>query len=129
MKKLALTLCIAAVISAPAFAEDPKPAASTGAAPERGKGRMNASPEERAKRLQTELGLNDEQTAKVKAIYEKNQEKFTALRDDKSGTDEERRTKFRELMKSISEEVGPILTPEQKTKFQEAMQRRKAKQK
>jgi Spy/CpxP family protein refolding chaperone len=127
MKKLALTLSLAVVISAPAFAEDQKPAASADAKGERGK-RFNASPEERAKRLQTELGLNDEQTAKVKAVYEKNQEKFQALRDDKSGTEEERRNKFRELMKATAEEIGPILTPEQKTKFQEMAQRRRAKQ-
>ena len=127
MKKIALTLSLAFVISAPVFAEDQKPAAPAGGAAERGK-RMNASPEERAKRLQTELGLNDEQAAKVKAVYEKNQEKFQALRDDKSGSEEERRNKFRELMKATAEEISPILTPEQKTKFEEMAQRRRAKQ-
>ena len=123
MKKLALALSLAVVISAPAFAEDQKPAGAEG---ERGK-RFNASPEERANHLKTELGLTDEQTAKVKAVYEKNQEKFKALREDKAGSEEDRRSKFRELMKATVEEISPILTPEQKTKFQEQMQRRREK--
>src|SRR4051812_38239259 len=66
--KLTLSLALAAAFAIPAFAEDKKPEAS--AAPgapkaprgEAGQRRQMGTPEERAKRLKEELGLNDEQT-------------------------------------------------------------------
>jgi Spy/CpxP family protein refolding chaperone len=122
--KLTTTLALAAAFCTTlAFAEDQKPAPGAGENP-RG-GRQQMTPEQRADRLKQELGLTDDQTAKVKAVYEKNQDKFKALREDKSLSEEDRRAKFREMMKSTMEDVSAILTPEQKTKFQEQMQRRR----
>lgn len=124
--KLSSTLSLALVAAFSttlALAEDQKPAAPGAGGPRAGRAQM--SPEQRADRLKQELGLSDDQTAKVKAVYEKNQDKFKALREDTALSEEDRRAKFREMMKSTMEEVAAILTPEQKTKFQEQMQRRR----
>jgi Spy/CpxP family protein refolding chaperone len=116
-----LALALAAAFSTTlALAEDQKPAPGAGKG-----GRQQMSPEQRADRLKQELGLTDDQTAKVKAVYEKNADKFKALREDTSLSEEDRRAKFREMMKSTMEDVAAVLTPEQKTKFQEQMQRRR----
>ena len=79
-------------------------------------GRMN--PADRLKNMKEKLGLSDEQTEKIKAIFHKNREKMTGLKDLKS---EERRAKMREAFKSEMEEVAAILTPEQKAKWKEEM--------
>src|SRR4051812_4209610 len=64
---------------------DAKPGRAGGARPEGG-ARRPMDPDARAKEMQTSLGLTDDQTAKVKAVLEKNREKngeeMKKLRED-----------------------------------------------
>lgn len=83
-----------------------------------GPGRMR--PEERLKMMTEKLGLSEEQQGKIKAIQEKNAPAMKELmakgRDNLS---EEDKAKMRELMKTQMEEIGTVLTPEQREKMKE----------
>ena len=129
MKNFTLTLSIAATalfaIPSTSFAQD-QPAGAPPAGPARaarpggpgGAGRMD--PAERLKLMAEQLGLDADQQAKIKAIFDKNAAKFKEMMDKGLAnlTDEDK-TAMRELFKSQMEEVGTILTPEQKEKLKQ----------
>lgn len=124
MKKLLplLILTVAGLLVVPASlqAEEAKPG---GPGREKrggpgGPGRGN--PEERLKMMTEKLGLSEEQQSKVKAIQEKNGPKMKELMaKGRENLSEEDRTKMRELMKTQMEEIGAVLTPEQREKMKE----------
>ena len=128
---LVLTLALSLAASTLVLAEDAKPAAGArpGGHREGGPGRM-MDPDARAKRMQTDLGLNDDQTAKIKAIYEKSQaangDAMKKLREDTSISQEDKRKKMGEMMASTHEEVNAVLTPDQQTKWKEEEEKRRA---
>jgi Spy/CpxP family protein refolding chaperone len=127
---LALSVAAAALLTIPSLtlAED-KPAGERPKRPEGG-GRPGGpgafSPEERIKRMTEELGLTQDQQDKLKAIFAKGETQFKALREKgRENLTEEDRTKMRDFFKAQTEEIGAVLTPEQKTKWQEAMEKRR----
>jgi Spy/CpxP family protein refolding chaperone len=143
MKKhlASLSLAVAGLCAVPSLlrADDavpPKPpggdkapasggAAAQPGAPGGGAGRF--SPEERLKRMTEELNLTQEQQDKIKAIMEKNGPQFKELiSKGRENLTEEDKTKIRELIKSQTEEVAAVLTPEQKEKYKAAMEKRRA---
>jgi Spy/CpxP family protein refolding chaperone len=121
MKKspITLTLLLAGFIALPtlAFAQD---------ANREGGRRGPVNPEEQVKAMKENLKLTDEQAEKVKAILTKNQEKQKALREDKALSQDDRRAKMREIYSGMEEELKPILTPEQQTKWKEEREKRRA---
>jgi Spy/CpxP family protein refolding chaperone len=130
MKNFTLTLGVAAaaLLTLPSLSlADDKPAGERGKRPG-GPGGPGArvSPEERLKHMTETLGLSQEQQDKVKAIQEKNgpamKEIFAKGRENLT---EEDKTKMRELMKTQMEEIGAVLTPEQKEKWQAEMAKRR----
>lgn len=125
MKKLILSLTIAACTALTVQAQDDKKAPEGGARPEgregRGAGAGRFTPEERLKRLTEALTLNQEQQDKIKKIFEEGRTQFEGLRDLPQ---EERREKMREAMKAQNDKVNEVLTAEQKEKYKELMARR-----
>ncbi len=125
--KLTASLLILLSTCALSFAEDAKPAEAGRRAGGRGQA-MDAGA--RADRLKTELGLTDDQTAKIKAIYEKDQAKnadeLKKLREDTTTSREDKAKKYREIFAATAEEIKPILTPEQQTKWKEQQEKRRA---
>jgi Spy/CpxP family protein refolding chaperone len=76
-------------------------------------GRPHApSPESWAK----ELGLTQDQQAKIREIFKRNEERMKAFRT-------ENRARLAELRKTLSEEINGVLTPEQKIKNDEMIRR------
>ena len=73
-----------------------------------------------------ELNLTQEQQDKIKAIMEKYAPQFRELiskgRDNLTDDDKK---KIGELIKSQTEDITAVLTPEQKEKFKEMMERRR----
>jgi Spy/CpxP family protein refolding chaperone len=119
MKKLIpILICtIASSLAVPATirAEDPKP----GGPGKGGPGRMG--PEERLKMMTEKLDLTQDQQDKIKAIVEKNAPAMKELMaKGRDNLTEEDKTKLHEMMKSQMEEIGAVLTPEQKEKWKEA---------
>jgi protein CpxP len=134
MKKqlLVLTIALAGAISPLVFAADPPAAApatpaapGTGAGGGGGRGGAFASPEERVKNMKETLALTDDQSAKILALLQKDQEKIKPLRDDTSLSQEDRRAKMREIRTASQEEINKILTPDQQAKWKEEMAKRR----
>jgi protein CpxP len=106
MKKLMLVCCFVIGATAMSFAQ----------------GRQQKAPADRAKDLQTQLKLTDDQTTKVTAIYTAQAAKRDSL--TKAGAD---RSAMRPLMQESNEKIQALLTDDQKAawkKMQEEMRAR-----
>jgi Spy/CpxP family protein refolding chaperone len=122
MKKLILSMTVAACAALTVQAQDEKPKSPEGGA--RAEGRQGGgrfTPEERLKRLTEQLTLTQEQQDKIKKIFDDSRSQFEGLRDLQP---EERREKMRELMKGQNDKIAEVLTAEQKEKFKEIAARR-----
>ena len=127
MKKLfPLILTVAGLLALPASirAEEPKPGGPGGEkrpGGPGGPGGQRMSPEERLKKMTETLGLTQDQQDKIKAIMEKSAPQMKELMaKGRENLTEEDKTKMRDMMKAQFEEVGTVLTPEQKQKWQDA---------
>ena len=122
MKKLLtlLTITTAGLLTVPATvsAADEKP--KTDQAREGREGRRD-----RLEMMKEQLNLTPEQVEKIKPIVEAGREKMKAVREDSTLAQDAKREKMRELAKTQSEEIKPILTAEQQTKWQELMAKRR----
>jgi protein CpxP len=85
-------------------------------------GGQRMSPADRAKQLQTQLKLTDDQTAKVTAIYTAQTTKIDSVRN--AGGD---RTAFRPIMEATNTQIKAILTPDQAAAFQKMQDERRAR--
>jgi protein CpxP len=89
-----------------------------------GGGGQRMSPADRAKALQTQLKLTDDQTTKITAIYTAQATRIDSLRT--AGGD---RSAFRPIMEATNTQIKAVLTPDQATAFQKMMDdRMKARQ-
>ena len=109
MKKLLLMCCFLVGITAVSRAQG---------------GGQRKSPEDRAKDLQTQLKLNDDQTAKITAIYKAQAVKMDSVRTAANGDRDAMRSAMMPLMKSTGDKIKAILTPEQATAYDKMMQDR-----
>jgi len=112
--------------NAPATAPAPAPAPGSQQGGGGGAG-GRLSPEERLKKMTEALGLSQDQQDKVKAVMEKYNPQFKELMSKgRDNLTDEDKTKFRELTKGYFEDIAAVLTPEQKEKFKEIMEKRRA---
>ncbi len=109
MKKLLLMCCFLIGISAVSRAQG---------------GGMRKSPEERAKALQTQLKLSDDQTTKVTAIYKEQATKMDSVRTAANGDRDAMRSAMMPMMKATNDKIKAVLTPEQATAYDAAMKER-----
>lgn len=114
MKKLLLICCLLIGITAVSRAQ--------------GGGGMR-SPEDRAKQLQTQLKLNDDQTSKITAIYKAQTTKMDSVRTASNGDRDKMRQGMMPLMKDTQDKIKAILTPEQATAYDKLVQERMNKMK
>lgn len=91
--------------------------------------RNNESSKVRLEKMKTELGLSDEQSAKLKNNREAMVEKMKALREDKSLNDENKKEQVKELKKKQKENMKSILTEEQLKKWEEQKHQRSSHKK
>jgi protein CpxP len=105
MKKILLVCCFLLGITAVSRAQGPR-----------------RSPEERAKQLQTQLKLTDDQTAKITAIYTTMSTRIDSVRN--AGGD---MSAFMPIMQSTNDKVKAVLTPDQAAAFQKMMDERRAR--
>jgi protein CpxP len=85
---------------------------------------MRLSAEERTQRLKDSLGLSEEQVGKVTEIYKdadkQRQELFATGSEDRDA----RMAAMRSLSEKTDVKIEALLTPEQKTKYQEIVKQR-----
>lgn len=86
--------------------------------------RMQLTPEQRAQRLKDTLALNEDQYGKVLAIYQQmdkqRQELFSSGSDDRQA----RMQAMRSLADSTDAKIEVLLTPDQKTKYEDIKKQR-----
>jgi len=111
MRKIFLTCCLLIGLATVSFAQGP--------------GRM--SPEDRAKQLQTQLKLSDDQTAKITAIYKTNATKRDSIRTAANGDRDAMRAAMMPLMQSTNAQIKALLTPDQATAFQKMQDEQRAR--
>ena len=87
-------------------------------------GGMRRSPEEQAKNLQTQLKLTDDQTTKITAIYKDQATKRDSIRTASNGDRQAMMQAMMPLMKSTSDKIKAILTPDQAAAYDKMMQDR-----
>jgi len=87
-------------------------------------GGMRRSPEERAKQLQTQLSLTDDQTAKIATIYKAQATKMDSVRTAANGDRDAMRSAMMPMMKDTNDKIKAILTPDQVTAYDKLMQER-----
>lgn len=88
------------------------------------KTKMQDFQKEHAQKLKERLNLTDEQSTKLEANRKEIGEKMKSIREDKSLSDEQRKEKIKEAMKSNKEKMKSILTEEQLKKMQETRHKR-----
>lgn len=93
------------------------------------KARFKERSKTRMEKMKTELGLSEEQSAKLKANREAMSEKIKSIREDKSLNDESKKEQTKELMKKQKEEMKSILTEEQLKKLKEQKHQRPSRKK
>ena len=73
------------------------------------------------------LNLTDDQKAKVKDIFADAKTKKQAVSSDASLSEEQKKTKMKELHTSITAKLNEVLTPDQQTELKTKMETAKAK--
>jgi Spy/CpxP family protein refolding chaperone len=111
MKKFIPTLIIGAFLASATLA--PAQEKKEGKAGKRG-----AGIEQRVNRMAQDLNLKEEQKTKLKAVFEDQEKKLGALREDTSLSRQERQTKGRGIREDFDKKMKDILTPEQFQKMQ-----------
>lgn len=112
-------LCIAAgaAMAQEQTAPPPPPPAQAGAQQGGGGRGMRMDPGRRADMLKQNLGLSDDQTTQVKAIYQDSQTKMETLRSNSSLSQDDRRSQMMDIRKGENDKINALLTPDQKTKY------------
>lgn len=80
---------------------------------------MKKHGEQRLEKMKKELGLTDDQVSALKKNHEDMAQKFKAVHDDKSLTDEQKKVQLKEYKKQQHDSLKSILTPEQLQKLEQ----------
>lgn len=79
--------------------------------------------DERLQRLTQALNLTDDQQQKIRPILDNETQQLNALHQNTTLTGPEKRDKMLTLRDSTTEQIKPILTPDQQTKYAQMMAR------
>lgn len=90
-------------------------------------GRQMRSPEDRAKELQTQLKLSDDQTTKITAIYKAQAAKMDSVRTAANGDRDAMRSAMGPIRTATTAQVKAILTPDQATAWEKMMADQRAR--
>src|ERR1700743_3630691 len=87
-------------------------------------GGMRMSAEDRAKNLQTQLKLTDDQTAKITVIYKAQRAKMDSVRTAANGDRDAMHSAMMPMIKATNDQIKAILTPDQAAASDTMMQDR-----
>lgn len=127
---------VALIFSAGVVADNtPAPAQTNSAPAAEGQRRLERPGRPAADRLETqrqqretwikEIGVSDEQLAKIREATRAQAEKSREIRSNTSLTQEERRAKTQEGREALAARMKEILTPEQYAKYETLMEQRR----
>ena len=108
------------LVVALAFAALSLPVLAQNAA-EQGQGKHHGMPsvDERVQHLTKMLNLSTDQQAKVKSIFEDQQNQMASLKQNTSMSQEDRRAKFQAIHQDTHQKIQALLNDDQKAKFAE----------
>ena len=89
-----------------------------------GKAKAEVIGKQRAEKMKVNLGLTDEQSAKMESNRKAMGEKMKAIRENKSLSDEQKKENIKELMKKQKESMKSVLTEDQLKKLKETKHQR-----
>jgi protein CpxP len=112
MKKILLMCCLFLGITAVSHAQG---------------GGQRMSPEDRAKQMQTQLKLTDDQTAKITAILKVQATKMDSVRTAANGDRDAIRAGMTPIRTAIGAQIKAILTPDQATAYQKMLDDQRAR--
>ena len=114
------SLALAAALTVPA----PPAKASAAAWPQADQKKMM---HDKLQEVVNDLNLSDDQKSKIKDIFTDAKSKREAIMTDTSLTDDQKRTKMKELHAGIMSKVNEVLTPEQRTQLKEKLEAAKTR--
>jgi periplasmic protein CpxP/Spy len=82
-------------------------------------------PAVKAKQLQKQLKLTDEQTKKITAVYEESAKKYAKIKADQHGDTNKMLVDIKPLRASTITKVKAVLTPKQSTEYDELLKSKK----
>ena len=85
------------------------------------------SPEDRAKQMQTQLKLSDDQTAKITAILKVQATKMDSVRTASNGDRDAMRAAMGPIRTSITTQIKAVLTSDQATAYQKMLDEQRAR--
>lgn len=89
-----------------------------------GKAKAKTMGKERAEKMKANLGLTDEQSAKMESNRKAMGKKMKAIRENKLLSDQQKKENMKELMKKQKENMKSVLTEEQLKKLKEMKHQR-----
>jgi protein CpxP len=93
----------------------------------KGKGDRAARAKERLDKLQTELGLTEDQSKKLQGIMMEQRQTMKSVKDDTTLTEDQKKEKLKASRAEIDTKISAILTPEQKAKWEQLKKDRPGK--
>lgn len=125
MKKLLLSavagIAALSVINVCAQAPVPPPVQSEAGKPDK------AGRKEKFEKLKTDLALTDDQARKVQDLMMEQREKMKGMKDDTTLSKEQKMEKMKAGRAEVDAKISAILTPEQKTKWDQMKKDRPGK--
>jgi Spy/CpxP family protein refolding chaperone len=123
LRAAAVLLCAGGLMASSAMAQQPQdapppPPDGQMQGPPPG-GHEGRNPERRLEMLQKHLNLSDDQAAQVKSVWEGERAKAEALRANTSLAPQDRRAQIMAVHEDGEAKIHAILTPDQKTKYDE----------
>jgi periplasmic protein CpxP/Spy len=103
-----------------AVAQDTTDPSQTQMQGRRGRGQQQ-SPEQQLAKLTQELGLTSDEQQQILPLLQDQQQKMQALSMDGSLSMDDRRTQMQAIRKDTNSQIEPLLTDDQKTKFEALM--------
>ena len=73
--------------------------------------------------MKSDLNLSEAQVQKLKPLMEANMQKMKAVHEDASLGEEQKKGKAQEIRREGGDAIMAVLTPEQKTKFEEELKK------
>jgi periplasmic protein CpxP/Spy len=119
-----LALCMTALSAAPVMAQDP---ATPPAQQDQGGPGGGMRGGRQVEMLTKNLNLTPDQVTQVKAIDDDQMKQMTAVRNDSSLQQADRRQKMMDIRKAGQDKIRAILTDEQKTKYDDMLAKMQAR--
>jgi periplasmic protein CpxP/Spy len=122
-----LALAVSAVTLAPAVLAQSNTPANASSSQSSGPQHAAPDPQKQAARLTKRLALSNDQSTKITAILQNQQQQLATVRGDNSLSQQDRRAKMRSIHQDADTQINAVLTPAQQTQYASMKQQMRAR--